>query len=54
MKTHTVVTGIPARTRLSALSKLTAAAVIGPFPIAGVYHIYCTLHQGMNLTIVVQ
>ena len=27
---------------------------IGPFPIAGVYHIYCTLHQGMNLTIVVQ
>src|SRR5713226_169204 len=27
---------------------------IGPFPVAGVYHIYCTLHQGMNLTIVVQ
>ncbi len=27
---------------------------IGPFAIAGVYHIYCTLHQGMNLTIVVQ
>jgi hypothetical protein len=27
---------------------------IGPFPIAGVYHLYCTLHQGMNLTIVVQ
>lgn len=27
---------------------------IGPFPTAGVYHIYCTLHQGMNLTIVVQ
>jgi plastocyanin len=27
---------------------------IGPFSIAGVYHIYCTLHQGMNLTIVVQ
>jgi len=27
---------------------------IGPFTTAGVYHIYCTLHQGMNLTIVVQ
>jgi len=27
---------------------------VGPFAIAGVYHIYCTLHQGMNLTIVVQ
>jgi hypothetical protein len=27
---------------------------IGPFATAGVYHIYCTLHQGMNLTIVVQ
>ncbi len=27
---------------------------IGPFAIAGVYHLYCTLHQGMNLTIVVQ
>jgi plastocyanin len=27
---------------------------IGPFPSAGVYHLYCTLHQGMNLTIVVQ
>ncbi len=27
---------------------------IGPFPTAGVYHIYCSLHPGMNLTIVVQ
>lgn len=27
---------------------------IGPFAVAGVYHIYCTLHPGMNLTIVVQ
>ena len=27
---------------------------IGPFTTAGVYHIYCTLHSGMNLTIVVQ
>lgn len=27
---------------------------IGPFTTPGVYHIYCTIHQGMNLTIVVQ
>jgi hypothetical protein len=27
---------------------------IGPFTTAGVYHIYCTIHRGMNLTIVVQ
>lgn len=27
---------------------------IGPFLTAGIYHIYCTLHPGMNLTIVVQ
>lgn len=27
---------------------------IGPFATAGIYHIYCTIHQKMNLTIVVQ
>jgi hypothetical protein len=27
---------------------------IGPFTTAGVYHLYCTIHQGMNLTIVVE
>ncbi|GHO90931.1 hypothetical protein KSF_009790 [Reticulibacter mediterranei] len=27
---------------------------IGPFTTAGIYHIYCTIHPGMNLTIVVQ
>jgi plastocyanin len=27
---------------------------VGPFTTAGVYHIYCTIHRGMNLTIVVQ
>lgn len=27
---------------------------IGPFILAGTYHIYCTIHQGMNLTIVVE
>jgi plastocyanin len=27
---------------------------IGPFTTAGTYHLYCTVHQGMNLTIIVQ
>jgi plastocyanin len=27
---------------------------IGPFSTAGVYHIYCSVHVGMNLTVVVQ
>jgi plastocyanin len=27
---------------------------IGPFTTAGIFHIYCTIHPGMNLTIVVQ
>jgi len=27
---------------------------IGPFSAAGTYHIYCEVHQGMNLTIIVQ
>ena len=27
---------------------------IGPFTTAGTYHIYCTIHQGMNLTISVR
>ena len=27
---------------------------IGPFTTAGTYHIYCTVHTGMNLTVMVQ
>lgn len=27
---------------------------IGPFNAAGTFHYYCTVHQGMNLTVVVQ
>ncbi len=30
------------------------AAEIGPFNIAGVFHYYCSVHRGMNLTVVVQ
>lgn len=32
----------------------TGSRDIGPFATAGVYHIYCKIHPGMNLTIVVQ
>lgn len=28
--------------------------IIGPFPTAGVFHLYCTVHQGMTLTVTVQ
>lgn len=27
---------------------------IGPFHTAGTYHLYCTVHPGMNLTVIVQ
>lgn len=30
------------------------SVTIGPFNTTGTYHVYCTIHQGMNLTIVVQ
>ena len=28
--------------------------VIGPFNTTGTFHIFCSIHQGMNLTIIVQ
>lgn len=30
------------------------SVTVGPFNTAGTYHIYCTIHPGMNLTVVVQ
>ncbi len=27
---------------------------IGPFNTSGTYHLYCSVHQGMNLTVIVQ
>jgi len=30
------------------------SVTIGPFTAPGTYHIYCTLHPGMTLTILVQ
>ncbi|MGH2508726.1 MAG: cupredoxin domain-containing protein [Ktedonobacteraceae bacterium] len=29
-------------------------ASIGPFSTAGTYHLYCTIHPGMNLKVIVQ
>ncbi len=31
-----------------------ATQSIGPFNTAGTFHLYCTIHQDMNLTVVVQ
>jgi plastocyanin len=39
---------------LSNVDITNGSKTIGPFTTAGVYHIYCTLHPGLNLTIVVQ
>jgi plastocyanin len=30
------------------------SAPVGPFNTAGTFHLYCTIHQNMNLTVVVQ
>lgn len=30
------------------------SAAVGPFTNAGTFHLYCTIHPGMNLTVVVQ
>jgi plastocyanin len=30
------------------------SATVGPFNTAGQFHLYCTIHPGMNLTIIVQ
>jgi plastocyanin len=30
------------------------SATIGPFNTAGTFHLYCTIHQNMNLTVLVQ
>jgi plastocyanin len=30
------------------------SGTVGPFNTAGTFHLYCTIHQGMNLTVVVK
>jgi plastocyanin len=48
---HTQEAGAPT---INNVSMNSGNVEIGPFTTAGTYHIYCTLHQGMNLTIIVQ
>jgi plastocyanin len=31
-----------------------SSATIGPFASAGTFKLYCTIHPGMNLTVIVQ
>ena len=31
-----------------------SSVMIGPFTAAGTFHLYCTIHSGMNLTIIAQ
>ncbi len=33
---------------------VSSTVSIGPFATAGTYHIYCTVHQGMDLTVIVK
>ena len=30
------------------------SSTVGPFSTAGTFHLYCTVHPGMNLTVIVQ
>src|SRR5258708_1616579 len=32
----------------------SSSTTVGPFPIAGTLHLYCTVHVGMNLTVIVE
>lgn len=44
----------PGAPRVNNLQINGGSTEIGPFSVAGTYHIYCAVHQGMNLTIIVQ
>jgi plastocyanin len=48
---QTAPAGAPA---LKGLIVQASAVTIGPFTTAGTYKIYCTVHTGMNLTVVVK
>jgi plastocyanin len=44
--------GAPAVTNMQISGN--SSGTIGPFTTAGTYQLYCTIHPGMNLTIIVQ
>jgi hypothetical protein len=51
----TVVTPVePGAPALHNVDSKGGSLEIGPFNTAGIFHIYCIIHRGMNLTIVVQ
>ena len=47
-------TSEPGAPRVNNVQVNGGSTEIGPFSAAGTYHIYCEVHQGMNLTIIVQ
>src|SRR5205823_7632360 len=47
-------TSEPGAPRVNNVQVNGGSTEIGPFSAAGTYHIYCAVHQGMNLTIIVQ
>jgi plastocyanin len=47
-------TNEPDAPRVNNVQVKGGSAEIGPFSAAGTYHIYCEVHQGMNLEIIVQ
>ncbi|RAQ94094.1 hypothetical protein A4R35_01025 [Thermogemmatispora tikiterensis] len=44
----------PGAPRLDTLQIQGGSVTIGPFTTAGTYYIYCTIHPGMTLTVIVQ
>jgi len=49
-----VVQKEPGAPVLNGLQVSGKSVTIGPFNVAGTYHILCSIHQGMNLTVIVQ
>ncbi len=45
--------GVPVMNNVQ-ISGSGSSQVIGPFNTPGTYHLYCTVHPGMNLTVIVQ
>ncbi len=44
----------PGAPKVNNVKLSNSSVTVGPFAIAGTYHIFCTIHQGMELTIIVQ
>jgi plastocyanin len=43
-----------ARSAKRAVSVECKSVTVGPFTTPGTYHLYCTIHPGITLTIIVQ